>query len=151
MTAIAAQDALIVIGTSAGRILVLDVMATRFHEHWTQEREMIAQIAITGNGFAALGRFGATTFLPFVALPTTGLNPSALGAIKGFKPFRIDFGLNPEEGHATALEIVHEKIEKQDLVVFVGTAAGKVIRYSQGFFTSEKVEWYAGPLPILDI
>lgn len=31
VTAVAAQDELIVMGTSAGRILVLDVMATRFH------------------------------------------------------------------------------------------------------------------------
>lgn len=48
---------------------------------------MIAQIAITGNGFAALGRFGAATFLPFTAIPLGGSNPSAMGAIKGFKPF----------------------------------------------------------------
>ncbi len=132
-----------VLGTNSGRILVLDIMATRFEEHWNQEREMISQIAITGNGFAALGRFGTATFIAFA-------NKANIGG-KAFKTFRVDFGLSPEEGHATAIEIVHERIEKQDLVMFVGTAGGKVIRYSQGYFSAEKVEWYAGPLPILEI
>lgn len=141
VTAVAAQDGLLIVGTSVGRIVVLEIVATRFHEHWTQERELISQIAVTGNGFAALGRFGTATFIPFPNLP--------MG--KGFKAFRIDFGLNPEEGHATAVEIVHERIDKQDLVAFVGTAGGKVVRYSQGFFSAEKVEWYAGPSPVLEI
>lgn len=68
---------------------------------------------------------------------------------KSFKAFREDFGLSIEDGHVTSVEFVQERINKEELVMFVGTAQGRVFRYSKTLYNTEKIDVFKGDSPIL--